>query len=172
MLAAFIGQVLCSSEGDARCDDTLDGWVIGQVQEEHRLVHGPIFLKVLQQDSVLKEQVSQRKHMGVAWSIFWHTGRTHSCHKTRAIVDHLLELWVSIMTTKGSTCLKKCAVSMFTPMAAKTMANSLSSSAASPYNTSSSIRPFVAGSCLYKSWYLEFDQSSKDLRDIESFQMC
>ena len=47
MLAALVGQVFGGSEGDAGGDDALDGGVIGQVQEQHCLVHGSVLLKVL-----------------------------------------------------------------------------------------------------------------------------
>ena len=47
---------------------------------------------------------------------------------TRAVVGSAAVHVNSPGTGPGRTCLKKCAVSMFTPMAAKTMANSVSSS--------------------------------------------
>lgn len=44
---ALVGEILCSGEGDAWGDDALDGGVIRQVQEQHRLVHGAVLLEVL-----------------------------------------------------------------------------------------------------------------------------
>lgn len=47
VLLTLVGEVFSSGEGKTGGDDTLDGGVIGQVQEEAHILHGAILLKVL-----------------------------------------------------------------------------------------------------------------------------
>lgn len=42
----LVGQVLSSGQGQTGGDDTLDGWVVGQVQEEHHTLHRSVLLEV------------------------------------------------------------------------------------------------------------------------------
>mmetsp|Transcript_44392 Transcript_44392/g.74728 ORF Transcript_44392/g.74728 Transcript_44392/m.74728 type:complete len:361 (+) Transcript_44392:445-1527(+) len=46
-----VGQVLSTGEGQTGCNDTLDGWVVGQVQEEHGTFHGTVLLKLLLEET-------------------------------------------------------------------------------------------------------------------------
>ena len=48
MLATLVCQILSCSESNSGCDDALNGGVIGQIQEQHSLLHGTILLKILQ----------------------------------------------------------------------------------------------------------------------------
>ncbi|KAI0564002.1 hypothetical protein FGB62_31g125 [Gracilaria domingensis] len=49
--AALVREVLGGGEGEARRDDTFDGGVVGQVEEERDLAHGAVLLKVLPEEA-------------------------------------------------------------------------------------------------------------------------
>lgn len=48
VVAALVGKVLCCGECNTWGDDTLDGGVVCQVEEEDSLLKGAVLLKILQ----------------------------------------------------------------------------------------------------------------------------
>ena len=47
----LVGQVLCGGQSESWGDDTLDGWVVGVVHEEHDTVHGSVDLELLLEET-------------------------------------------------------------------------------------------------------------------------
>ena len=48
VLAALVGEILCSCQSDSWSDDALNGRIVCQIQEQYCLLHRSILLKVLQ----------------------------------------------------------------------------------------------------------------------------
>lgn len=44
VLLTLVSEELCGGEGETRRDDALDGGVIGEVQEQADVLHGPVLL--------------------------------------------------------------------------------------------------------------------------------
>ena len=51
MLLALVGEELGGRKSETGRNDTLDGWIVGQIQEETDVLHGTVLLEVLLEKS-------------------------------------------------------------------------------------------------------------------------
>ena len=72
MKLAFVGKVLGGGQREARCDDTFDGRVVGEVEEERRV----LYVCYEEEDGRMEEWKNGRWKMedGVGWE-----GNTLTC---------------------------------------------------------------------------------------------
>ena len=47
----LVSQVLCGGKGETRRDNSLDGRIVGQVEEEANVFHGTVLFEVLLEES-------------------------------------------------------------------------------------------------------------------------
>ena len=99
VLATLICQVLGCGEGNTRSNDTLNGGIVGQIEEEACLVHGPILLKILQLTGAVSERTLQYITLYGAVTQTPHKGQ--STARTKGVNLHaLLPVQASIQASR------------------------------------------------------------------------